>query len=191
MNKARLASTIAVAAALVSLGASPAGASLVLAMDVGDLTQHADHITVADVVAVRSAWDDKHQKIYTTVDLNVVESWKGGALPASRMTIVQPGGTVGDVTMVVFGLSRFVPGERALLFLRGTPVRAGVVGMAQGKRPLRRDGTTGRWIVDGPDRSGVELMSPPTAPRTIPIDYHARPLDDLRAQVRELLRAKK
>jgi hypothetical protein len=190
MNKGRLASTLLVVAGLVGVFASRAGASLVLAMDVGELARSADHIAVADVVAVRSAWDDKHQKIYTTVDLSVVESWKGGAAPASRMTVVQPGGTVGDITMAVFGLSRFVPGERALLFLRGTPAKAGVVGMTQGKRPVRRDGATGRWIVDGPDRAGAELVSRPGAKSAAPSDDHPRPLDDLRSQVRdELLKA--
>ena len=37
-----------------------------------------------------------HERILTTIDLAVVESWKGGAAPATHFTVVQPGGTVGD-----------------------------------------------------------------------------------------------
>src|SRR6266700_3393713 len=77
-----------------------AEASLVLALDTNELTKRADHIAVADVVSVKSEWDQDHKKIHTSIDLSVVESWKGGAKPASHITVVQQGGTVGDVAMV-------------------------------------------------------------------------------------------
>jgi hypothetical protein len=181
--------TAFLAASLVTLIGTPtARASLVQAMDVGELARRSDHITVADVVSVRSAWDDEHRKIYTTVELQVVESWKGDDAPASRITVVQPGGTVGDISMVVFGLSRFVPGERALLFLRGSPAQAGVVGLTQGKRPMRRDTATGSWLVDAPDRSGVKLVMPAPTNRTpAPIDYRSRPLDEMRTEIKRMV----
>ena len=71
---------------------------------------------------------------------------EGRRRPATRFTVVQLGGTVGDLTLV-HGISHFSAGERALVFLRGTPQQAGVVGMAQGKRVIRRDAGTGEWIV--------------------------------------------
>jgi len=200
MSRSRLLSVVQpaavtlLAASLVTLIGPPAArASLVQALDVGELARRADHITVADVIYVRSAWDDEHHKIYTTVELQVVESWKGNDAPASRITIVQPGGTVGDITMVVFGLSRFVPGERALLFLRGSPSQAGVVGLTQGKRPMRRDTATGGWLVEGPDRSGVKLVAPaPKAPLTpskspAPIDDRSRSLDEMRTEIKRMV----
>jgi hypothetical protein len=218
MTKARLASAlmavVLVASAfsfLSAFWAAPARASLVVALDTPALVQRADHIAVADVVSVRSAWDDRHEKIFTTIELSVVESWKGGAAPASRITVVQPGGTVDDIAMVVFGLSQFTPGERTLVFLRGKTAAAGVVGMAQGKRPMRRDSSSGQWMVDVPDRSGLQLVAP-SAVRPTPgaqdsssnsnssaitnrtIESHAdraRPLDELRGQVRDLLKAKR
>jgi len=113
--------------------APAAEASLVLALDTNELTKRADHIAVADVVSVKSDWDERHAKIHTTIELSVVESWKGGAQPASHITIVQPGGTVGDIAMVVFGLSQSVPGERALFFLRGKPSAAGDIRSVSGK----------------------------------------------------------
>jgi hypothetical protein len=187
MTKTCLAS-LSLAIGLSSLAAAPADASLVLALDMNELTKRADHIAVVDVLSVQSAWDDRHQKILTTIDLSVVESWKGGAAPASHITVVQPGGTVGDVAMVVFGLSQFTPGERTLVFLRGKPGAAGVVGMAQGKRPMRRDSTSGQWMVDGPDHAGLQLVTPGgTARSTAASDTGPRPLEEMRGQVRQIL----
>jgi hypothetical protein len=188
-----------------SLVAARGDASLVLALDTNELTKRADHIAVADVVSVQSAWDDRHEKILTTIDLLVVESWKGGTTPASHIAIVQQGGTVGDIAMVVFGLSQFVPGERTLLFLRGKPTAASVVGMAQGKRPMRRNATSGQWMIDRADYAGLGRVVPkpqpaavatpatpatPVAPiRSIDDADGPRSLDDMRGRIRQLLKA--
>ena len=94
-----------------------------LALDTTELTKRADHIAVADVLSVQSAWDQSQKKIFTTIELSVVESWKGGTQPASHITVVQPGGTVGDISMTVFGMSHFTPGERTLVFCAGRPAR--------------------------------------------------------------------
>jgi hypothetical protein len=187
MTKTRFAS-LAVLVGLLSLTAARVDASLVLALDMNELTKRADHIAVADVLTVRSAWDDRHAKIYTTIELSVVESWTGGTAPASRITIVQPGGTVGDVAMVVFGLSQFTPGERALFFLRGRPAGAGIVGMAQGKRPMRRDASSGQWMVDDADRSGLQLVTPTPAIPSTGHEQGPRLLDEMRGQVRQILK---
>jgi hypothetical protein len=89
-------------------------------------------------------------------------------------------------------MSRFNAGERALVFLHGTPDQAAVVGMSQGKRPMRRDLTSGRWMVYGPDRAGASFVRPVPAPKPQPgavpvLDTRVRALDDVRSEVRELL----
>ena len=109
----------------------PAHASLVLALDLPTMVTRADHVAVVDVVSVKSGWDARHEQILSTVDLVVVESWKGGAASGSHLTVVQPGGTVGDLTQVVHGITHFTAGERAVVFLAGRPEHASVVGMAQ------------------------------------------------------------
>jgi len=165
-------------------------ASLVLALDTNELTKRADHIAVADVLSVQSAWDQSHKKIFTTIELSVVESWKGGTQPASHITVVQPGGTVGDIAMTVFGMSHFTPGERTLVFLRGTTGAAGVVGMAQGKRPMTRDAASGKWTVGLSNSAGLERVSPTgNKPSTSPATEVPRSLDDMRGQVQQILRA--
>jgi hypothetical protein len=182
-------------AALQTLAARPAAASLVLALELDEMVRRADHIAVADVVSVRSDWDEKHERILTTVQLDVVESWKGPATPATRITIVQPGGTVGDISMVVFGMSQFKAGERSVLFLRGTMAGAAVLGMAQGKRLVHRD-PTGRWMAEAPDRRGAQFVKAPNASGAgvtplPPNDagFRQRPLDEFKRDVQTLMKA--
>ena len=173
---------------VLTLSAPAARASLVLALDLPTMVTRAERVAVVDVVSVKSDWDARHEQILSTVDLIVVESWKGGDAPASHLTIVQPGGTVGDLTQTVHGMSRFVPGERAVVFLAGTAARASVVGMAQGKRLVRRDAASGRMLVHVPDKSGATFLRTTPASANAPVfDLRARPLDDLRADVRTLM----
>jgi hypothetical protein len=138
-----------------------ASASLVVALDLPTMVERADLVAVVDVASVSAAWDDQHERILTTIDLSVVESWTGPMAPSSHITIVQPGGQVGDIQMTVFGMSQFTRGERSLVFLRGTPASASVVGMAQGKRMVARDAATGRWMVHAPTRQGATFVRAP------------------------------
>ncbi|HLK88841.1 MAG TPA: hypothetical protein VKZ18_03045 [Polyangia bacterium] len=180
----------AMLASVVGLAiASPAWATLVLALDLPALVKRAEQVSVVDVVSVKVGWNEEHDRIVTTVDLAVVDCWKGSAAPASRVQVVQPGGTVDGLTMRVEGLPRFSPGERALLFLRfprETPGRASVVGMAQGKRAVRREAASGRWMVSAPERGGADYVQTTPASAT---QWSAppRPLGDLRTEVRALV----
>lgn len=176
------------AASLLTVGiASSAHASLVLALDLPAMVSRADHVAVVDVASVKADWDARHEQIVTTVDLVVVESWKGTDAPASHMIVVQPGGTVGDLTQTIHGMTHFVPGERAVVFLSGRADRATVVGMAQGKRLVRRDAATGRFLVHAPDKAGATFIRNTQATNPSPVfELHARPLEDLRADVRSL-----
>jgi hypothetical protein len=179
----------AAAVALLSL-AAPADASLIVALDTPTMVDAADHIAVVDVASVSAAWDEKHERILTTIELSAVEVWKGPMAPAAHFKIVQPGGTVGDIQMTVFGMTHFSPGERALVFLRGAPDGANVVGMAQGKRLLGREAATGRWMVHAPDQAGAAFVRPPhsSASSSTPVfETRLRPLDELKAEIRRLV----
>jgi hypothetical protein len=142
-------------------------ASIMLALDLPELVRQAEQIAVVEVGQVQAAWDERHERIYSTIDLKIVESWKsanGTPLPpATHVTVVQPGGTVGDITMTVTGLGTFVPGERSLVFLRGPSAHAQVVGMTQGKRPIRYEPTSRRWLVAPPDLHQAKLVRPPAS----------------------------
>ena len=177
-----------VAVSLLLIGAAaPARASLVLALDLPTMVTRADNVAVVDVVSVKAGWDADHEQILSTIDLVVVDSWKGSAASGTHLTIVQPGGTVGDLTQTVHGMTRFVPGERAVVFLTGRPEHASVVGMAQGKRIVAREAATGRFVVHAPDKAGATFIRSTPASGSSPVfDLRARPLDDLRADVRAL-----
>jgi len=180
-----------------ALHAPLATASIVQALELPDLVQQADHIAVVDVVSLRSEWDAKHERIFSTVDLKVVERWKGpGQADEGRLTIIQPGGTVGDLTMTVTGLTSFSPGERAVVFLRGTPDNSRLLGLSQGKRPMQFDASAHTWwIKQAPHRDLTLIKATPasgpagqTANKIIqPPRIQQMGLDDFRAEVRTLL----
>jgi len=193
---AALGATLATGAGAVH--APLANASIVQALELPDLVQQADHIAVVDVVSLRSEWDAKHERIFSTIDLKVIERWKGpGQTAEGRLTVIQPGGTVGDLTMTVTGLTSFTPGERAVVFLRGTPENSRLLGLSQGKRPMQFDASAHTWwikqaphrdltlvkapIASGPaGQSATKVIQPPRIQQT--------GLDDFRAEVRSLLK---
>jgi hypothetical protein len=182
MSKRLLAVRCAVAVLGIGVASPVATASLVRALDLTALIADADRIVVADVVSVQAAWDATHRSIHTTVEIAVRESWKGDVPVDGRLTIRQPGGTVGDIEMTVRGMPVFAAGERSLLFLH----RAHVVGMSQGKRNLRWQAAEKRWLVAPADHAEVVALGPDGRLRaTLPAG--AETLDELRTRVRSLV----
>jgi hypothetical protein len=185
---------------VAALAPGAARASIVMALDLPELVRQADHIALVDVVSQRSAWDTRHERIISTVELAVVERWKGAAKPGAagdHLTVVQPGGTVGDLTMTVTGLSAFSPGERALVFLRGASTNAQVLGMSQGKRLVRYEATSRKWLVHAPDLRQTTLVKQPIQtpatgavglqPVRVTSSVREMGLDEFRTQVQALL----
>jgi hypothetical protein len=198
-RQGRRAALVAVLA--LAFQAAPAAASIVQALELPDLVQKADHIAVVDVVSLRSEWDAKHEQIFSTVDLKVVERWKGPGQPAEgHLTVIQPGGTVGDLTMTVTGLTSFTPGERAVVFLRGNADNARLLGLSQGKRPMQFDNGAGTWLIKQAPHRDLTLVKGKakgentpsgTSKPTLNLVQPARPqptaLEDFRAEVRALI----
>jgi hypothetical protein len=192
MNMNHLFGRAALALALCGtlLGARPAAASQVLALDLGQLTQQSERVVVGEVISVRSAWNAKHERILTTVELRVAEAWKGPMPSGGVLTIVQPGGVAEGIEMRVHGMPVFNVGERAVFFLRGganQPVA--VTGMGQGKRGLRFDSASKRWMVDGGDRSAavnldLQGRTRPAGPE-VPL-----PLDEMRRRVSTMVKGR-
>jgi hypothetical protein len=184
---ARVAGVLAVIAPLLLSGAAPA--SLIKSMDLAELTAGAGRVVLGEVLSVQSQWDAGHRTIFTRVEIQVAETWKGPATPGGRLTVFQPGGSVGDIEMRVHGLRSFQPGERAVLFLSaGDP--AYTIGLGQGHRPLRFDEGRRGWVVDPGDRSAAYEPAQKTAgsgSRLVAPDGVVT-LEDLRKNVRALVR---
>ncbi len=168
-----------------------ASASLVLAMELPEITATADAIVVAKVVAMHSRLEAGGKAILTETQLQVQEAWKGKlAGDARTITVLQPGGVVGDIEMRVHGLPVFRQGEEAVLFLNERiekqPALGFVLtGLGQGKRRLFRE-ASGRIMAAPSDRSAAVLKSQ-TGQWVKAAAEASVPLDDLRQQVRLLL----
>jgi len=135
------------AVCLIFLKLSDASAVIMRPLAVDELTRKADLIVQATVLD-KSCLRDDAGRIYTKVNVRVGEVWKG-ALPTNALpgvlTIVQGGGTVGDVREEVAGDVLYESGEEFVAFLvfnpRGEPV---TIGLAQGKFHVWRDQQTGK-----------------------------------------------
>jgi len=152
-------------------------------MDLALLTRSADQIIVGDVLSVTAVWDRDHRNIYSTVEIGVRETWKGAAPATGKIVIRHLGGSVGEIEMAVLGEVSFAAGERSVLFLRD----AHTVGMAQGKRRLRWEGSSKRWLVAAPDHRGARVLPEPQAAPADEALGAEESLDALRAKVRALL----
>jgi hypothetical protein len=171
-----------VLAAWLFVGLPDAQASVVRAMDLAELTATAEQIVVAEVAKVESHWDTGHRTIHSIIELRVQESWKGTAPADGKMLLRQPGGSVAEIEMTVVGMASFSVGERTLLFLD----HGIVVGLGQGKRPLRWDQSSKRWLVETADASSTVQINRRGQIRATQASA-AESLDGLRAKVRALL----
>ena len=177
-----------VAIAVVGVMWTTAEASVLRSMSLAELANQADDIVVAKVVSVAAAWDPTHRRILSTIEADVEDTWKGDAT-TRHVTIVQPGGTVGDIEMTVYGMPTFSVAERALLFLQRSAQRRVVVGMSEGKRPLRWNSVNNQWLVDGPDLTNAVEVAPNGRFRRTVVPPPLQ-LDTMHAQIRALVDGK-
>jgi hypothetical protein len=118
------------AAALVL--AAPALASLAVPVSVEDLARSSDAVVRGRVVKLTARRSNDGSRIFTYAEVEPTAVWRGSA-PA-RVTVVVPGGVVGDIGERVDGAPTFSEGEEVVLFvgkLGGHEFQ--VHGMAQGK----------------------------------------------------------
>lgn len=173
-----------------ALFGATAGATTMLAVDVPMLARGADAIVRGSVTRMDSHWTGDHLRIVTDVEIDVGEAMKGQV--PSRVTVVQPGGVVGDIGQTVSGLASFKVGEEVVLFLER---RAGdsflVSGMAQGKFRVERS-SDGKAAYAVPDSTGDALLLDPATHQPVSSPVSApRPatLDELKAQIKDALKA--
>lgn len=112
---------------------APAAHSLVIPMDLADLTRAAQRVVVARVEDVRAAQDRPGRAIYTFVRLTVEETLAGPRGP-QRLMLRVPGGRIGNLRYVVSEVPTFSVGERCVLFL--APGRCPLAGAWQGKKTI-------------------------------------------------------
>jgi len=119
------------AVCLIFLCSWSAGAdAAVRPMALGDLTAASSVVVHGRVVSLDSRWDEGHRTIHTAVEVEPIDYLKGDA-SAETIVFEMPGGTVGEIRLVVSDLPSFEVGEEVILFLKDDYFR--VVGFFQGK----------------------------------------------------------
>jgi hypothetical protein len=154
---------------LVAVAAVVAGAwaTQVVYMTHRQLGDGARLVVRGEVVDVRSYWNEKKTKIFTSARVAVDETYKGSG--NGTIDVVQLGGVVGNVKVTVHGALAWTPGEEVILFLEpletqsAGPERYQVSGFSQGKFNVTRDVRTGKAYVQRAEPEDTELLGAPSA----------------------------
>ena len=91
--------------------------SVMVKLPLIQLVQDADVIILGDVENIRCEWSLNKKIILTVTTLRIKEIWKGNVRD-SRVFIQTYGGTIGDLTLDVSGVSVYQEGEEVLVFLK-------------------------------------------------------------------------
>jgi hypothetical protein len=115
---------------------------LMVPLTVEELTQRAE-LVLHGTVLRQDCLRDSAGRIYTRIEFQVAEVWKGN-LATNTFIIVHGGGTVGDERVEVDGQAAYAAGEELVAFVRLNPRGEGVsIGLAQGKFTVWKDPATG------------------------------------------------
>ncbi len=98
-------------------------------------------------VQSKSCQRDLAGRIFTKIELEVAEVWKG-SLPTNRFTVVHGGGILGDRKATVSGQVEYGIGEEVVAFVVFNQRGEGVtLGLAQGKFHIGKAAETGDRLV--------------------------------------------
>lgn len=133
-NNYRLPLALAAALALVPVTAQ---ATISKAMQFDEKVEKAASIVLGKVVAQRADWDANRTRILTHTTFQVEKTLKGGN--AQQVTLVTPGGVVGDIAQEYVGIPRFSQGEEHVVFVRNTKSGPTVLFFEQGAYRVEAD----------------------------------------------------
>ncbi len=121
----------------VSLATTDAHATIQRAIDFDAKVDQAAAIVLGKVVHTRSQWDPSHHWILTYSTFSVEQTMKGTA--PSEVTVVTPGGTVGNVVQSTIGIRPFREGDENVVFIKNTPAGPTVLYFDQGAYDVTDD----------------------------------------------------
>lgn len=128
--------------ALVVLIAQPLRAVVLKPLSLDELSAQAEIVVRGNVIS-KTCERDSAGRIYTRVELQLSEIWRG-SIPAGRLYVVHGGGVLGEERVVVSGQVQYRIGEDVVAFLvRNDRGEAVTLAMAQGKFSVLKDDTTG------------------------------------------------
>jgi hypothetical protein len=185
------------AVALVSVwlvGVSPLVASIMRFVPIEELAGESSLVVRARITGQSVHWTENHEGIYTQIEAVVLGPLKGqpprqGTADVRRLTIIQAGGVIDDVSLDWTGRPTFRTGEDLILFLQpydstdpadsrllvvaGKQGRMRVIEDPRGKAPVmvERDLT---GVLDAPFIEGDEPTGPAPRRDLIPLEEVAR-----------------
>ena len=124
-------------ALLLLLAPVKLSATIARAISFDQKVENAAAIVLGRCIRQESRWDEAKKWILTYSTFEVEKSLKGG--PGRQITIVTPGGRVGDVAQDVVGIPRFREGDEHVLFVRNSQVGATVLYFEQGAYQVLED----------------------------------------------------
>jgi hypothetical protein len=129
--------------------AFPALGTEFVPLSIPELTAKSDLI-VRGIVKSSASKEDSAGRIFTQIELDAAEIWKGTNQPG-MLTVVHGGGTVGQRRVAVSGQVQYAVGEEVVAFLvfneRGQAV---TIGLAQGKFHVWTDSQSGEKLAANP-----------------------------------------
>ncbi|MCA1828131.1 MAG: hypothetical protein ABR567_20500 [Myxococcales bacterium] len=142
--------------------------------DVESLTAVSDAVVHASVVRTSSDWGKGGGQIFTAVVLRTIETWKGD--PRRAITVVVPGGSIGELSQTVSGVAEFRAGEEVVVFLRERSIAVySVERLALGKFAVGPPSGLPKRAIR--DRKGLQCVGCAAS------ESDDLPLDELRARV--------
>lgn len=131
---ARTSLLLGAVALVVSLDAH---ATIQRAVNFDDKVDQAATIVLGKVVRTKSQWDPSHRWILTYSTFAVEQTLKGTA-PA-EVTVVTPGGAIGNVVQSTIGVRPFREGDENVIFIKNTPAGPTVLYFDQGAYDVKED----------------------------------------------------
>lgn len=165
-----------------------ARATRMVPMTVEQLAATSTAVVHGRVVALESARDGEG-RIYSRVDLRVLEVWRG-TVASEVCQVVMGGGILGDRSVSVAGQAAYRVGEEVVAYLVRNPAGEWVtVGLSQGRFAVRRELDTGRsWVSNGflGGRSGSGSGGTSAARSLMFPGDRAMSLEELKLRTREV-----
>lgn len=131
---------IPLAGLLLALVVTPRlGAALTKAATFDEKVANSAAIVLGHVVKKDSRWDDQHRYILTYTTFRIEKSYKG-LDGQQEITVVTPGGRVGEVIQDTSGVPDFVEGSDRVVFVRNSSAGPTVLYFDQGAYDVAKNG---------------------------------------------------
>ena len=136
--------------------AESAQATVVMKLNRAQMTNLSHLVIHARVGTIRTV-EERPGALSTLIELEIVESFKGKLPAGSAVTLLQVGGTLGDLVQEIPGTSQFTTGEEVVLFLSAFQNRFVQVGVGLGRFVVKH---TAQGMVASEEFGDVAFASP-------------------------------